>query len=99
MVAVEERVQAQSSLGHHRALCADIEGLVGQHPLRERLWEQWMLTLYRSGRQADALRAYQRVRRLLGAFASSSVKAKLTPSIGFCGTPFSTAGAVMSHSS
>ena len=64
--AIEERVQARISLGRHGELCAEIEGLVGEHPFRERLWEQWMLTLYRSGRQADALRAYQRVRRLLG---------------------------------
>ena len=62
--AIEERVQARISLGRHRELCAEIEALVGEHPFRERLWEQWMLTLYRSGRQADALRAYQRVRRL-----------------------------------
>ena len=64
--AIEERVQARISLGRHGELCAEIEALVGEHPFRERLWEQWMLTLYRSGRQADALRAYQRVRRLLG---------------------------------
>ena len=57
--AIEERVQARISLGRHGELCAEIEGLVGEHPFRERLWEQWMLTLYRSGRQADALRAYQ----------------------------------------
>ena len=59
-------MQARISLGRHGELCAEIEALVGEHPFRERLWEQWMLTLYRSGRQADALRAYQRVRRLLG---------------------------------
>ena len=60
-------MQARISLGRHGELCAEIEALVGEHPFRERLWEQWMLTLYRSGRQAEpALRAYQRVRRLLG---------------------------------
>ena len=57
--AIEERVQARISLGRHGELCAEIEALVGEHPFRERLWEQWMLTLYRSGRQADALRAYR----------------------------------------
>ena len=66
LVGFEERVQAGLALGHHTALCGELDALVSEHPYRERLWEQWMLALYRAGRQADALRAYQRVRRLLG---------------------------------
>jgi DNA-binding SARP family transcriptional activator len=66
LVAVEERVEADLRLGDHDASCAELEGLVVEHPFRERLWEQWMMALYRAGRQADALRMFQRLRRLLG---------------------------------
>jgi Bacterial transcriptional activator domain len=43
----------------------ELEGLVSQQPLRERLWAALLLALYRAGRQADALRAYQRARTIL----------------------------------
>jgi len=65
LAAVEDRVQAELTLGHHAELCGELEALVTEHPYRERLWEQWMVALYRAGRQAEALRAYQRVRHLL----------------------------------
>ena len=65
LVAVEDRVEADLQLGRHRELVAELEGLVREHRLRERLWAQLMLALYRSGRQADALVAYQRVRSIL----------------------------------
>jgi predicted ATPase/DNA-binding SARP family transcriptional activator len=65
LVAIEERVEADLGVGRHHQLCGELEALVHEHPYRERLWGQWMLALYRSGRQADALRAYQQVRRLL----------------------------------
>jgi DNA-binding SARP family transcriptional activator len=65
LVAVEDRVEADLRLGRHRELVAELEGLVREHPLRERLWAQLLLALYRSGRQADALLAYQRARSIL----------------------------------
>jgi SARP family transcriptional regulator, regulator of embCAB operon len=60
--AVEERVEADLALGRHRELLAELEGLTRDHPLRERLWGQLLVALYRCGRQADALLAYQRAR-------------------------------------
>ena len=66
LVAVEERAEADLALGHHAELVAHLRGLVDEHPLRERLWAQLVLALYRSGRQAEALRAATEVRRVLG---------------------------------
>jgi DNA-binding SARP family transcriptional activator len=64
-VVFEERVDVELALGHHADLVGELEAAVVCEPLRERRWAQLMLALYRSGRQADALRAYQRVRRTL----------------------------------
>jgi predicted ATPase/DNA-binding SARP family transcriptional activator len=66
LVAIEDRAQAALALGHHAELCGELEAHVAAHPYRERLWAHWMLALYRAGRQADALRAYRRLRRVLG---------------------------------
>src|SRR5215213_2572258 len=63
--AIEERVEADLVLGRHRELLAELEGLTREHPLRERLWGQLLLCLYRCGRQAEALLAYQRARATL----------------------------------
>jgi DNA-binding SARP family transcriptional activator len=65
LVTLEDRIEADLRLGRHRELVAELEGLVREQPLRERLWAQLMLALYRSGRQADALLAYQRARSVL----------------------------------
>jgi WD40 repeat protein/DNA-binding SARP family transcriptional activator len=65
LAALEDRIEAELRLGRHRELVAELEGLVRDHPLRERLWAQLLLALYRSGRQADALLAYQRARSVL----------------------------------
>jgi DNA-binding SARP family transcriptional activator/pimeloyl-ACP methyl ester carboxylesterase len=65
VAALEDRIDAELSLGRHAVLVGELEGLVRAHPLRERIWGQLMLALYRCGRQADALRAYQRLRDML----------------------------------
>jgi DNA-binding SARP family transcriptional activator len=65
LAALEDRIDADLARGHDGALVAELESLVGQHPLRERPQAQLMLALYRSGRQADALERYQRARRHL----------------------------------
>jgi DNA-binding SARP family transcriptional activator len=64
-IAVERRIDADLALGLHAELVAELEALIGEHPLRERLRAQLMLALYRSGRQAEALAAYQAARRTL----------------------------------
>jgi YVTN family beta-propeller protein len=64
-VTVEQRIDADLALGRHADLVAELEALVAQHPLRERLRAQLMVALYRCGRQADALEAYQQARRAL----------------------------------
>lgn len=63
--AVEERVDADLALGRAAGVVGELEGLVAQHPLRERLRCQLMLALYRSGRQADALAVFRDARRVL----------------------------------
>jgi DNA-binding SARP family transcriptional activator len=65
LVALEERIDADLALGRHAALVGELEALVGTNLLRERPRGQLMLALYRSGRQAEALEAYQETRRTL----------------------------------
>src|SRR5260221_428900 len=67
LAAWEGRIEADLALGRHDGLTAELERMVAEHPLRERLHGQLMLALYRCGRQADALAAYRRVRDLLAA--------------------------------
>src|SRR5207249_1695566 len=63
--AVERRIDADLALGRHREAAAEIEGIVREHPLRERFRAQQMLALYRCGRQAHALAAFRDARRAL----------------------------------
>jgi DNA-binding SARP family transcriptional activator/pimeloyl-ACP methyl ester carboxylesterase len=65
IVAIEDHIDARLALGGHAALVGEVEQLTRTHPLRERLWSQYMLALYRSGRQAEALRAYDQLRATL----------------------------------
>ncbi len=63
--AEELRHDAALRLGRHRSLVDELWRSAEKSPLRELRWEQLMLALYRGGRQADALRAYQRARQVL----------------------------------
>jgi DNA-binding SARP family transcriptional activator len=65
LVCLEERVEADLALGAGAELVGELQRLVADQPLRERLRGQLMLALYRAGRQADALEAYREVRELL----------------------------------
>lgn len=79
LAAVEQRIEAELALGRHRACAAELESLVREHPLRERLVAHQMLALYRSGRQADALRSCadlrERLRDQLGIDPSPEIRA------------------------
>ncbi|HEX5947342.1 MAG TPA: BTAD domain-containing putative transcriptional regulator, partial [Acidimicrobiales bacterium] len=65
LAATEDRIDADLAIGDHASVVSELERLTAQHPLRERLWGQLMVALYRCGRQADALRAFQQARRHL----------------------------------
>ena len=62
---LEDRYEAELELGQHAALVAELTAAVSLHPLRERLAGHLMLALYRSNRQAEALRVYQELRERL----------------------------------
>jgi len=63
--AIEDRIDADLAAGAHADVLAELERLSSDHPLRERLWGQLMVALYRCRRQADALGALQQARAAL----------------------------------
>jgi DNA-binding SARP family transcriptional activator/WD40 repeat protein len=63
--AAEELMDAELACGHHDTCVAGLERMAAEEPFRERRWAMLMLALYRCGRQADALRTYQRARTVL----------------------------------
>ena len=62
---IEDRIEADLALGRHGDVVSELEALVAAHPLRERLYQQLMIALYRCGRQAEALAVYRSARRVL----------------------------------
>src|SRR6202042_3557276 len=62
LAAVEDRIEAELQLGLGCELVAELEKLVGEHPVREGLIGELMLALYRAGRQSEALAVYRRAR-------------------------------------
>jgi WD40 repeat protein/DNA-binding SARP family transcriptional activator len=75
LAAVEERVDAELSVGRQIVLVPELEALVAEHPFRERFRAQLMLALYRAGRQAEGLEVYRHTRELM------SVELGLEPGI------------------
>jgi DNA-binding SARP family transcriptional activator len=65
LAALEDRIDADLALGRHADVVGELESLIAEQPLRERLRRQLMLALYRSGRQAEALEAYRQTRNVL----------------------------------
>ncbi|WP_406840600.1 BTAD domain-containing putative transcriptional regulator [Streptomyces sp. AHU1] len=65
LIAHERLIDARLALGEYQGTVPEIEQLYMQYPLRERFCEQFMTALYHSGRQAEALDAYQRTRHRL----------------------------------
>ncbi|NUT52565.1 MAG: AfsR/SARP family transcriptional regulator [Saccharothrix sp.] len=63
--ALEQRIEADLKLGRHHALLSELSVLVERYPMHENLYAQFMLALYRSGRPAQALTVYGRLRRVL----------------------------------
>ena len=63
--AIETLLTAKLELGHHHHVIGLAEAAIAEHPVQEALWGQLMLSLYRSGRQAEALQTYQRLRETL----------------------------------
>ena len=65
LTALMDRIDCDLALGRHEEVLGELQVLVGEHPLRERLRAQLMLALYRADRQAEALGEYQRAREVL----------------------------------
>ncbi len=65
---LEARIDADLNLGLHRDLIPELESLTSEYPPRERFTEQLMVALYRSGRQAEALRSFEGTRSFDGTY-------------------------------
>jgi DNA-binding SARP family transcriptional activator len=67
LTVLEGRIEADVESGRHAEVIGELERLVAEYPVRERLWRLLVLALYRGERQADALAAYRRARTMLAA--------------------------------
>ena len=65
LTVLENRIDADLEAGNHTGLVGELEALIAEQPLRERLRGQLILALYRCGRQAEALEVYRETRRVL----------------------------------
>jgi WD40 repeat protein/serine/threonine protein kinase/DNA-binding SARP family transcriptional activator len=65
LAAIEERLEAELALANHAEVVGELEVLTTEHPFRERFRALHMLSLYRSGRQAEALHVYRKTRTFL----------------------------------
>lgn len=65
LTATEDYFAAELAAGRHAESVGDLERIIDRHPMRERSWALLITALYESGRQADALAAYQRLRKIL----------------------------------
>ncbi len=65
LAVTEARIDAELTAGRHESLIGELESLTAANPMRERLWSQRMLALYRCGRQAEALRVFGDLRSIL----------------------------------
>ena len=65
LAVLADRIDDDLAAGRHAELVPELEELIAEHPLQERLYAQLMLALYRAGRQGDALEAYRRAHKTL----------------------------------
>ena len=65
LAALELRIETDMAMGRHTEVVGELDSLVTRYPFREGLWAQLMLALYRSGRQGEALIAFDRARSTL----------------------------------
>jgi SARP family transcriptional regulator, regulator of embCAB operon len=65
IAAWELLFEAELRAGHHQSMIPEIQDVLAAHPFHERFWQQFIVALYRSGRQVDALNVYRQLRRRL----------------------------------
>ncbi|EXG79545.1 putative ATPase [Cryptosporangium arvum DSM 44712] len=91
LAAIEDRIDADLALDRHPEVVAELEELTAEHPLRERLHAQLVLALNGASRQADALTAFDRIRRRLadelGVDPGAVLKGAYTTVLGSPGVP------------